>query len=208
MNGQEVHTIKLSCEEVCENVSAEIEVILGTSVQCQIKIIEDEFWDIAFQDHRLPMVQLCQLLSAVKASPGDWAYTIPTEVSTDIRYTGTVLAEKLLSYQLKLTWEHSLVTTEGLLLIGVKDREDKINVAGIRHVESRIQQIPLEQLHEVINNHTPTGLFLSRDNSRWIAVDNSDSNAWTEEFSCKFQAVCWLHGELREACGNPTDQEA
>ena len=42
----------------------------------------------------------------------------------------------------------------------------------------------------------PRGLFLAREGRRWVAVDNTTGDAWTEDFSRKRQAVRWLRGKF------------
>lgn len=51
-------------------------------------------------------------------------------------------------------------------------------------------------LRDVILTRLPLGLFLTREMRRWVAVDNSDGNAWTEEFHSKRKAVRWLRREF------------
>ncbi len=63
----------------------------------------------------------------------------------------------------------------------------------------KIKRVRSEFLGEVIENRTPCGHFLTKDGRKWVAVDNSTGDAWTEEFSRKRQAVRWLRGEY-EVC--------
>ena len=193
----EKRALKLPWPHVCESVSAEIEAILGISIECKASVMEDEFWDVAFQDYRLPIAKLCQLLSAVSATPEDWERTIPDEGEDDVGYTGMALAEKLLSRQLSLTWEHHIITEDSLWLVGVAEVERQSNglTRAIRE-KSVIRQVPIAQLMEIIKSRSPQGLFMAKSRLKWVAVDNSNFNAWTEEFTCKFQAVCWLRGEF------------
>lgn len=51
-------------------------------------------------------------------------------------------------------------------------------------------------LRDVILTRLPLGLFLTKEAHRWVAVDNSDGNAWTEEFRSKRKAVRWLRREF------------
>ena len=60
----------------------------------------------------------------------------------------------------------------------------------------KIQRVRPEKLREMLSSHVPRGLFLARDGCRWVAVDNSTCDTWTEEFSQKHQAIRWLHGEF------------
>ena len=62
-----------------------------------------------------------------------------------------------------------------------------------------IQCVSSEFLGQVIEHRTPYGLFLTREGRKWVAVDNSTGDAWTEEFSRKRQAVHWLRGKF-EVC--------
>ena len=48
----------------------------------------------------------------------------------------------------------------------------------------------------VIDLRTPLGLFLTKEGRKWVAVDNTTGDAWTEEFSRKRRAVRWLRGKF------------
>jgi len=60
----------------------------------------------------------------------------------------------------------------------------------------RIKVVDASTITEVIETRQPLGLFLCREGRRWVAVDNSAFDAWTEEFSRKRQAIRWLLGEF------------
>lgn len=62
--------------------------------------------------------------------------------------------------------------------------------------KSTIRQVPISQLTEIIKSRSPQGLFMAKNGLKWIAVDNSNFKVWTEEFTCKFQSICWLRGEF------------
>jgi len=102
--------VELSWDEVCDIVSKEIEKILGFRVKCRVIVVDDSFWDVSFIGYRLPLFKLCQLLQAVQATPEDWKDTLPDEGEADVSGIGMVLAEKLVSKHLCLTWEHHLIT--------------------------------------------------------------------------------------------------
>ena len=55
-----------------------------------------------------------------------------------------------------------------------------------------VQRISVKRLGDVIVRRVPLGLFLTREGRRWVAVDNSTGDAWTEEFYRKRAALCWL----------------
>lgn len=60
----------------------------------------------------------------------------------------------------------------------------------------KIQLVSSELLGRVIEQRTPCGLFLTKEGRKWVAVDNTTGDAWTEEFSRKRQAVRWLRGKF------------
>lgn len=62
--------------------------------------------------------------------------------------------------------------------------------------KSAICQVPIARLSEIVKSRSPQGIFIAKNGLKWVAVDNSKFNAWTEEFTCKFQAICWLCGEF------------
>ena len=60
----------------------------------------------------------------------------------------------------------------------------------------KIQRVRSTFLGQVIEHHIPCGLFLAKEGRKWVAVDNTTGDAWTEEFSRKRQAVRWLRGKF------------
>ena len=60
----------------------------------------------------------------------------------------------------------------------------------------RIHQVSPKKMTDVIECRTPLGLFLTREGHKWVAVDNSEGDAWTEEFNRRCDAVHWLRGEF------------
>ena len=60
----------------------------------------------------------------------------------------------------------------------------------------RIHRVSPEKVLNVIDLRTPLGLFLTKEGRKWVAVDNTTGDAWTEEFARKRQAVRWLRGKF------------
>ncbi|MDE7245418.1 MAG: hypothetical protein K2O18_15790 [Oscillospiraceae bacterium] len=50
---------------------------------------------------------------------------------------------------------------------------------------TEIQQVTARRLREIIRQYIPRGRFLAREGQRWVAVDNSSGEAWTEDFRQK-----------------------
>mgnify|MGYP001152817531 FL=1 len=117
----EKRTVELRWPEVGGIVAEEIKEVLGLQIQCKVNVVEGSFWDVTFTGYRLPLTKLCQLLQATQATPEDWEDALPDEGGVDVGGIGIVLAEKLISRHLKLTWEHHLITADSLWLVGVAD---------------------------------------------------------------------------------------
>ena len=131
----EKRAVELSWDKVRSIVSEEIREILGLQIQCRVNVVEGSFWDVTFINCRLSLPKLCQLLQVTQATPEDWEDALPDEGGIDVNSIGIVLAEKLLSRHLKLTWEHHLITEDSLWLVGVvecKDRDFSTGAAGQR----------------------------------------------------------------------------
>ena len=60
----------------------------------------------------------------------------------------------------------------------------------------KIQCVSSEILGQVIDHRIPSGLFLTKEGRKWVAVDNTTGDTWTEEFPRKRQAVRWLRGKF------------
>ena len=117
----EKRAVELRWPEVGGIVAEEIKEVLGLQIQCKVNVVEGSFWDVTFTGYRLPLPKLCQLLQATQAAPEDWEDALPDEGGTDVGGIGIVLAEKLISRHLKLTWEHHLIAEDSLWLVGVTD---------------------------------------------------------------------------------------
>ncbi|MEY8232563.1 hypothetical protein AALA82_13225 [Oscillospiraceae bacterium 50-16] len=61
---------------------------------------------------------------------------------------------------------------------------------------SRVYRVSSEKVMNVIDLRTPLGLFLTKEGRKWVAVDNTTGDAWTEEFSRKRWAVRWLRSKF------------
>ena len=57
-----------------------------------------------------------------------------------------------------------------------------------------IQEITIEQALEIIETREPLGLFLTKDGGKYVAIDNTSWDAWTEEFTDKKQCMDYLLG--------------
>ena len=117
----EKRAVELSWDKVRSIVSEEIREILGLQIQCRVNVVEGSFWDVTFINCRLPLPKLCQLLQVTQATQEDWEDALSDEGGIDVNSIGIVLAEKLISRHLKLTWEHHLITMDSLWLGGVTD---------------------------------------------------------------------------------------
>ncbi len=60
----------------------------------------------------------------------------------------------------------------------------------------KIHIVDANTITDVIETRHPLGLFLCREDRYWVAVDNSDGDAWTEDFRWKFRAIQWLRGKF------------
>lgn len=58
-----------------------------------------------------------------------------------------------------------------------------------------MKAVTKEQASEIIETRTPTGCFYTKEGDLYIGIDNSDGNAWTEEFKTKKSCLKWLNGE-------------
>lgn len=126
----ERRAVRLSWDKVRGIVSDEIKDILGLQIQCKVNVVEGSFWDVTFISQRLPLPKLCQLLQVTQATPEDWEDALPDEGGVDVNGIGIVLAEKLIGRHLSLTWEHHLITEDGLWLVGVGKSDDQDSGAG------------------------------------------------------------------------------
>lgn len=58
-----------------------------------------------------------------------------------------------------------------------------------------MKEVTLEVLANIIEERKPLGLFYSQEGSRFVAVDNSQGEAWTEDFETIEQVRNFLLGQ-------------
>lgn len=59
----------------------------------------------------------------------------------------------------------------------------------------QIEEITAERAEEIIEKYEPEGLFFFTENGKYIGIDNSTGDAWTEEFETLEECEKWLKGE-------------
>ena len=59
-----------------------------------------------------------------------------------------------------------------------------------------IEELGSKKANEIINTREPKGLFLHQDGDGFVAIDNQDGRAWTEDFKNKEVAIKWLFGDI------------
>ena len=123
MSFSEKRALYLEWGSVCEIMEKEIKEILRLDLSCEANPVETDYWDVLFKDYRLPLTKLCRLLHSMEATQEEWEASFPDE-GDDVTGISMTLAEKLLSRNLGVTWAHSLVTENGLWLVGVSDSLD------------------------------------------------------------------------------------
>lgn len=57
-----------------------------------------------------------------------------------------------------------------------------------------IQVISKEKASDVIEYRNPFGLFMVKEGDVWVGIDNTDGDAWTEDFQSKKDCENWLLG--------------
>lgn len=117
----ERRTIRLPWDQVCSIISDLISDVLDVQVSCSVIVNEDEAWGVEFVDYRMPQPQLCTLVQMIHPTLDDWEDALPDEGGVDVKDIGMYIAEKLMSNYLHLVWEHHIIASDGLWLVGVND---------------------------------------------------------------------------------------
>lgn len=60
--------------------------------------------------------------------------------------------------------------------------------------EKIIQEITIDKALKIIDTREPLGLFWVVDGGKYVAIDNSNLEVWTEEFTDKKQCMDYLLG--------------
>lgn len=73
--------------------------------------------------------------------------------------------------------------------------------AGIRYI-SNIKADRILNSGRASGEYKPIGRFILKSGKKFIGIDNSKGDAWTEEFAAELECVQWLAGNLsREEYG-------
>lgn len=59
----------------------------------------------------------------------------------------------------------------------------------------KILKVNTQTLSTIISTRNPKGMFYARDGSRFVAVDNTTGEAWTEDFKSRRKCMKWLKGK-------------
>lgn len=70
--------------------------------------------------------------------------------------------------------------------------QERIEYHYIHNQVHEIHIVTKERLSDIIDQRDPQGLFLTLDEDKWIACDNSTGEAWIEEFQMRGWAINWL----------------
>lgn len=55
-----------------------------------------------------------------------------------------------------------------------------------------IKEITPDEAEAIITARHPLGLFVCKDQNKYVGIDNSDGDAWTEDFSTLKECLTWL----------------
>lgn len=73
--------------------------------------------------------------------------------------------------------------------------------AGVRYI-SKATALKILDSGETSGKYKPLGQFIRKAGKKFVGIDNSDGDAWVEEFSSEAECVRWLvEGVPREECG-------
>ena len=78
------------------------------------------------------------------------------------------------------------------------DEEDGIEPVAeslTEAVADGIERVNLVKAYDIIDNRKPIGSFLTREGDKFVAIDNTTGDAWTEEFDTEEEAIKWLNFE-------------
>jgi hypothetical protein len=79
--------------------------------------------------------------------------------------------------------------------------KEKATAAGVHYVSKATANQVLDS-GWTTGQYIPLGRFICREGKKFIGIDNSDGDAWTEEFSTEAECVRWLTEDVpREECG-------
>lgn len=122
-------TLLLPWKEIAEYTTAIVSSVLGRTVACLPNADSHEYWAIITRETPLSNVEIAKLVRYVDGDPEMLKRALPAE-SNVTRSVEMCLSEALLRDVLKLDWERSFITDEGLWLLGHFSENFKPPAAG------------------------------------------------------------------------------
>jgi hypothetical protein len=69
-------------------------------------------------------------------------------------------------------------------------------VPAIKAAQWAAKKVTKEMAHEIIEIRKPLGLFYMQDGKRYVGIDNSDGDAWCDDFNSLSACKNWLLKEV------------
>ena len=57
----------------------------------------------------------------------------------------------------------------------------------------KVHDITHQEASQIIEKRLPRGLFIEEGKEKYIGIDNSTGDAWTEEFISRPACIAWLN---------------
>ena len=63
-------------------------------------------------------------------------------------------------------------------------------------MKKEVVKIKQKDAKSIIETRKPLGRFFLLENGLYVGIDNSEGDAWVEEFTTKEECSSWLKGEI------------
>lgn len=141
------------------------------------------------------------------------AVLVPAVETARLEYVTESLSKKRYNKTLEESLKDSInkesdnhrkeIMNESLINLGITLKEDLNNF--------EIEEITPNEAKDIIDNREPLGKFLILEDGKWVAIDNSNGDAWTEEFDSKQEAINYLNGDdsilgIDESCKDSSEE--
>lgn len=120
MKQYEKKALKLPWTVAAQIATAEIEKIIGRTVQCTGSMDDVDYWCISFREDRMLMSEVYKILEAVNATQKQRIECLPAESDrmTSVNCLGMSVSSLLLQRHFGYQWECEHLDEDGIWLLG------------------------------------------------------------------------------------------
>ena len=121
---QEVRAIRITWDDVSEQIQSALQSILGKPFTYKARDDDYNYWSTIFLDRRMMMSEVFMIFEGLEATAEQRDDSLPEqeEWTESVDCIGMSASSLLLSYALRMTWKEEYISDDALWLLDVKSK--------------------------------------------------------------------------------------